>query len=249
MAWRRLWRRALSREISLKKSFPFLLSETSPNHYFCPFLKSSFCQDNPGAVELALHPYLASSEPDDLALEFRLYFTLATGWRHQLKYFPDNTWPRDIRAPLERAYLGRQRPNSSEIETKTWWHFPEPWIKSDLEPDLPLQPRISPFLASAGLHLVSVYLRLERFHTKTPIPFPVTYEPSKLDHLLPGSNHLFLFPLLCFSVSFLGNTSPSPHLALSPSSTRKKKFSFTCLHISGHAHAHTEWNNCLVTAL
>lgn len=27
--------------------------------------------------------------------------------------------PRDIRVPVERAYLGRQRPNGSEIEAKT----------------------------------------------------------------------------------------------------------------------------------
>lgn len=63
--------------------------------------------------------YLVDSAQDDLTLELHLYFALATCWKHQLKYFPDNTWPRDIEVLLKRAYLERQRPIGSEIEVKT----------------------------------------------------------------------------------------------------------------------------------
>ena len=52
------------------------------------------------------------------------------------------------------------------------------------------------FSDGAGLHLASIYLRLEGFLTKTPAPFPITHEPRKLDHALPGSDHALLFPLL-----------------------------------------------------
>ena len=95
------------------------------------------------------------------------------------------------------------------------------------------------FLDGAGLHLASIYLRLEGFLTKTPAPFPVTHEPRKLDHALPRSDHALLCPLLSFSISFSENMSPFTCHTLNPSCTRKKKSPFMSLQVSGLTHAHT----------